>query len=58
MDFDLEIERKKLELRRVESARMEMEFQIKEKLADIERIKTNIQIQANRESELKKELGV
>ena len=41
----LEIERKKLELRKVETARAEMEFKILEKLSDIERIKEQIKLQ-------------
>lgn len=55
--IDLEKERKKIELGRVAQARAEMEFQILERLAEIERIKVNIEIQKQRELELKKILG-
>ena len=40
--MNLELERKKLELRKVETAKMEMEFKILERLSDIERIRENI----------------
>lgn len=51
--IDLETERKKLELRRVESARMEMEFQIIERQVDIERLQKHIEIQKQKELELR-----
>lgn len=55
-DLELQVERKKLELSRVQHARMEMEFTIKERLADIARIKINIEVQTKREAEIKSQL--
>lgn len=50
----LEKKRKEIELMKVRAARMDMELQIDERLADIERIKTNIENQLKREAELEK----
>lgn len=55
--MDLEKERKKLELGRVEQARREMEFQILERQAEISRLQDNIENQKKRELELKTLLG-
>lgn len=50
--INIELERKKLELRRVQQATAEMEFSILEKSAEIERIKTQIEIQKKKEKEI------
>lgn len=52
MIVNLELERKKLELKRVQQARAEMEFSILEKSAEIDRIKAQIEIQKQKENEL------
>ena len=54
--MNLEILKKELELRKVETARYELEFRAAERLEEIERIKLNIEIQSKREEELKQEL--
>ena len=56
--MDLDKARKQLELKKVETALAEMEFKKLERLADIERIEENIEIQRNKVNELKEELGV
>lgn len=53
-DLDIELERKKVELMRVQMAKAEMEFVIKERIAEINRIKNNIEIQNSKIEELKK----
>lgn len=53
----LEEKKKRLELRRVETARMELEFKIEEKMDEIDRLKKAIEIQTQTEEKLKKELG-
>ncbi len=50
--MNLEIERKKLELKRVGVAGDEMRFKILERRQDIERLEDNIEIQEKREKEL------
>ncbi len=55
--MSLEKERKELEMRRVEMAKIEMEFKIKERLADIERLKEHIATQDKRLQQLREELG-
>ncbi len=55
--MSLEQKRKKLELMRVQSAKMELEFKIEERLEEIERLKENIKIQKQKEEELIKELS-
>lgn len=52
----LEIKRKELELKRVETARQEQEFRIEERLEEIERLKDHIKIQLAKEEELKQEI--
>lgn len=54
--MDIEKARKQLELKKVETAMAEMEFKKLERLADIERIENNIEIQKQRIRELKDEL--
>lgn len=55
--MNLEYERKKLEFKRVEMAKLEMEFKIKQRLEEIEKLKESIDIQESRLIELKKEIG-
>ena len=55
--LDLNLERKKLELKRVDVARLEMEFKILERLEDINRLKENIVIQENRIEQLNAEIN-
>lgn len=50
---ELEKKRKEVELLRVEAARAEMELQIEEKLAEIDRIKKNILVQEQKIKEIK-----
>lgn len=54
--MNLELEKKKLELRKVETAKHEMEYKVLERLADIDRIKENIQNQETTIEKIKKEL--
>ncbi len=49
----LDLQRKKVELMRVQAARAEMELHISEKLAEIERMKISIEIQKQTEKDLK-----
>lgn len=55
--MSLELKKKELELQRVELARKELEFKVEEKMEEIERIKSHIQIQLQKEQELKEELN-
>ena len=48
----LELKRMKLELVKVAAARCELEFRVDERLDEINRIKDNIKIQADKEAEL------
>jgi len=52
----LEIKRMKLEIVRVAAARSELEFRIEERLDEIARLKGQIQVQVNRENELKEKI--
>lgn len=52
----IELKRKKLELSRVELARQEQELKIEERLDEIERLKSTIEIQIKKENELKAEI--
>lgn len=54
--MNLEAEKKKLELKKVETAKAEMEYKILERLADIERIKHNIANQEQAILNIKEEL--
>jgi len=54
--MSLELGRKKLELKRVIMAKEELEFAILEREADILRIKSNIENQEKKISEIQKEL--
>ena len=51
--MNLDLERKKLELVKVEAAKYEMQFKIKERESDIQRLKDNIKIQDDKIKELK-----
>lgn len=55
--MSIELKRKQLELSRVELARQEQELKIEERLEEIERIKSMMQIQINKEEELKAEIA-
>ncbi len=48
----LELKRMKLELIKVSAARAELEFRVEERLDEIERVKANIKIQLDKETEL------
>ena len=54
--MNLEHERKKMELKRVELARDEMQFKILQRKADIDRLANDIKVQNNRINELKEAL--
>lgn len=55
--MNLELEKKKLELRKVETAMYEMEYKILERMADIDRIKDNIENQKSTIDKLKEEIS-
>ena len=55
--MNIDLERKKLELVKVEAAKYELEFKIKERMADIQRIKENILIQDKKINELNSEIA-
>lgn len=57
MSTAIDLKRKKLELSRVELARQEQEFKIEEKMDEISRLEAMIQIQVNKETELKAEIA-
>ncbi len=54
--MNIELEKKKLERRKVETAKYEMEFKILERMADIERIKENMKRQDERMKTLDQEI--
>lgn len=54
--MSLEIKKKELDLRRVETARFEMELRIAERQEEIQRLQANIKIQEEAEQKLKKEI--
>lgn len=54
--MNIELERKKLEIKKVETAKAEMEFKILERIADIERLKENITNQERAVSRLALEI--
>lgn len=55
--MSLEIERKKIELKRVRMAKDEMAFKIMERQADIERLTEHMEAQTKRINELQKLLS-
>lgn len=54
--MSLELKKLQVELMRVQTARMELEYKIEERLEEIERMKTHIKIQEDREVELNNKL--
>lgn len=52
----LDLKRKVLDLKRVETARMDLEFKIEERLEEIERLKKHIEQQLDAEQKLQKEI--
>lgn len=54
--MSIELKRKKLELSRVELARQEQELKIEEKMEEVKRLESMIEIQTNKENELKAEI--
>lgn len=55
--MNIDLLKKQAELLRVQAAKAEMEIQIAEKLAEIERLNTHIEIQINKETDLKAEIS-
>jgi hypothetical protein len=55
--MSIELKRKQLELSRVELARQEQEFKIEERMDEINRLKSMIEIQKNKEQELRAEVS-
>lgn len=55
--MSLEKKKKEMELRRVEVARMELELKIEERLEEINRLKEHINVQLEKEKQLKEELN-
>ena len=53
---ELEKKKKRLELARVQLAREELEFKVEERMDEIERLKAAIQIQLEKEEEIRKDL--
>jgi len=54
--MNLELEKKKLEFRKVDTAKAEMEYRILERLEDIERLKANIKVQDKALIRIKEEM--
>lgn len=52
----LDLKRKVLDLKRVETARMDLEFKIEERLEEIERLKKHVEQQIEAEQKLTKEI--
>lgn len=55
--MSLELKKKELELKRVELAKEELTFKIEERCEEIERIKTNINIQDETIKKLKNDIN-
>jgi hypothetical protein len=55
--MSIELKRKKLELSRVQTAKMELEFKIEERMEEINRLKEHVKVQAEKELQLIKELA-
>jgi hypothetical protein len=58
MKDSIELKRKNLELSRVQLARQEQEFKIEERMEEIARLESMIEIQKNKEQDLIAELAV
>lgn len=56
--MNLELEKKKLDLKKLETSRAEFEYKILERLADVERIKSNIAKQDEAIQKIKEELNI
>lgn len=54
--MNLELEKKKLDLKKLETSKFELEYKILERLADIDRIKTSVEKQELAIQEIKKQL--
>jgi Cu/Ag efflux protein CusF len=54
--MSLEYKRKQLELARVQMGKMDLEFKVEERSAEIEKLKEHIAIQVSKEAELIEEL--
>ena len=54
--MNLALEKKKLEIKKVETAMLEMEYKVLERLADIERLRENINNQENRIQAIEEEI--
>lgn len=55
--MSLEKKKKEMELRRVETARMELELKIEERMDEIHRLQEHIKIQLEKEQQLKEEIN-
>lgn len=55
--MNLDKQKKKLELMRVQMAKEELLFKIAERTEEIERLRQNITIQEEKEKQLKEEMG-
>ncbi len=53
----MELKKAELELMRVQAARMELEYKVMEREEDIVRLKQHVQIQLDKEQELKQKLN-
>lgn len=56
MKHTLELKRKELDLIRLQSAKAEIEFNIEEKIADIERLEAHILLNKEKQEEIKQEI--
>jgi len=54
--MNLEFEKKKLDLKKLETSKLELEYKILERLADIDRIKTSVEKQELAIQEIQKQL--
>lgn len=54
--MNLELEKKKLDLKKLETSKLELEYKILERLADIDRIKTNVEKQEEQIIQIKENI--
>lgn len=54
--MNLELERKKLDLKKLETTKLEFEYKVLERLADIDRIKISIEKQDDAISKIREEI--